>query len=661
MSKGIPVLIVTCVMLTASLSGCLLGNLPEPVPDLDGDGIEDKNDGDMDGDGIHNDWETRYGMDPRDSSDNATDDDNDGLTALLEFRHETDPTDHDTDFDGIIDGDEVYYSLDPTNATDGTGDADFDGMPNSWEIRNGLHPRYVHDALQDGDGDGYDRDGNGRVDILGDIVSWYDPSGIGEDTYQLVTVDQLLTYQMDMTGLPVFLNYTYLWPTDAAGQLSLIPMTMRAGDERNARWEDRVRIELGVGAPRPPDPAAFNQTTEDHRGFVRGIFRVTENDRWIEVRGWETFPNLFEYQMEPLLGDWRNATDPNMSDSDGDGLSDGWEAYRGAEDKQVSGKWRLDPSWEGNMLQDPDGDVVETRWSLVRWLWVDWDGDGVYEPPGGNLPPDPVKVGYNIHEFINGTDPFDADTDNDNFPVGSNHMDDFDEIIFHGTDPLMDDTDTDGIPDGWEIYYNLQALNSSDAFDDIDRDGLDNLEEWQHDCHPYENDTDGDLMHDGWEVDQGFDPLDPEDGTEDADGELLLNWQEFLNGTDPHDKDTDGDRLPDYAEVVTGWFLEVNGTLINYYTDPTNADTDGDDRADDEDGDGDYDSIEEFIDGEDDDGDGDGVVDDGRTGIPAVGDPEGVDEEHDLNDWNEVYIYLTNASDPDTDDDGEDDWDELFG
>jgi hypothetical protein len=377
--------------------------------------------------------------------------------------------------------------------------------------------------------------------------------------------------------------------------------------------------------------------------------------------------------MGPLLGNEQNATDLDNNDTDGDGMPDGWEAYRGAEDRAGSGEWRLDPSSDHDAYQDPDGDVVDTRWILVQWLWVDPDGDGFYEPPNGATPHDPVTVGYNVHEYINGTDPFDADTDGDSYPLGSGTMNDFDEIIFHGTDPVSNDTDTDGIPDGWEIHYNLQALNSSDGFNDIDADGLDNLEEWLHGSSPYLNDTDGDLMHDGWEVDHGFDPADPGDGVKDADGDELLNWQEFSNGTDPHDKDTDGDRLSDYAEVVMGWFLEVNGTFIHYYTDPTNADTDGDDRADDEDGDGNSDCTEEFVNEEDDDGDanvlqnngidddGDGVVDDGRPGIPAVGEPEGVDEEHDLNDWTEVYIYQTNASDPDTDGDGEDDWDELFG
>jgi hypothetical protein len=663
--------LLTCVLALACLSGCVSND--KLGPDLDGDGIEDANDGDMDGDGMHNEWERLYGLDPRSPSDNASDEDHDGLSAHEEFLYETDPTVKDSDGDGVFDGDEIMYLMDPTNATDGAADADWDGIPNWWEISRGLHPRYVHDALQDPDGDGFDRDGSGRVDIRGDIVSWYDPFRVGEDAYNTVTTDQLLAYTPDMSGLPIFLNYTHLWLSDATDQMSLYPVKLRASDDPRARWEESIRIEMDIGAPRPPDYAAFNQTTNDHMGYVRGIIRVTENDRWIEVRGWETFPNLFEYQIGLMLGSEQNTTDIDVNDTDHDGMPDGWEAYLGVEDWAGSGEWRLDPSSDHDRYQDPDGDLVETRWSIVQWLWEDPDGDGVYEPPGGATPFDTAPVGHNLHEYMVGTDPFDADTDDDSYPLDSGVMDDFNEVVYHLTDPVSADTDTDGMHDGYEVYYMLQVLNSSDGFNDDDSDGLTNLGEWQHDTNPHKNDTDDDLMQDGWEVDHGFDPTDPGDANMDADGDELLNWQEFLNGTDPLDTDTDGDRLSDYAEVVMGWFLDLNGTLIHYYTDPNNADTDGDDHEDDEDGDGNTDCTEEFLDEKDDDGDvnilqnngidddRDGVVDDGRAGIPAVGEPEGVDEEHDLNDWNEVYIYKTLANNPDTDGDGKDDWDELFG
>jgi hypothetical protein len=112
--------------------------------------------------------------------------------------------------------------------------------------------------------------------------------------------------------------------------------------------------------------------------------------------------------------------------------------------------------------------------------------------------------------------------------------------------------------------------------------------------------------------------------------------------------------------------------LLSYRSDPLSPDSDNDDWWDDEDGDGNNDPLEELLDGIDNDGDadrfqsngidddGDGVIDDGHADIPAVGLPEGVDEEHDLNDFNEVHVYRMNASNADSDGDGIDDHSEYF-
>jgi hypothetical protein len=60
---------------------------------------------DWDGDGMADDWERLYGLDPW-VDDGRFDDDQDGLTNLEEYRRGTDPLDPDTDGDGVLDGDE---------------------------------------------------------------------------------------------------------------------------------------------------------------------------------------------------------------------------------------------------------------------------------------------------------------------------------------------------------------------------------------------------------------------------------------------------------------------------------------------------------------------------------------------------------------------------
>lgn len=69
-----------------------------------------------------------------------------------------------------------------------------------------------------------------------------------------------------------------------------------------------------------------------------------------------------------------------------------------------------------------------------------------------------------------------------------------------------EDEDGDGIPDWWEDRY---CEGDCDPYADLDNDGLNNLEEYQHGTDPTNSDTDGDGYNDGREVAAGTDPLDP--------------------------------------------------------------------------------------------------------------------------------------------------------
>jgi len=85
-------------------------------------------DGDTDGDGIPDSWETTYGLNPNDPSDAALDSDGDGLTNLQEYQLGTNPTNPDTDGDGIIDAVDIHplipdqpYTLSVTKVGSGNG------------------------------------------------------------------------------------------------------------------------------------------------------------------------------------------------------------------------------------------------------------------------------------------------------------------------------------------------------------------------------------------------------------------------------------------------------------------------------------------------------------------------------------------------------------
>ncbi len=62
------------------------------------------------------------------------------------------------------------------------------------------------------------------------------------------------------------------------------------------------------------------------------------------------------------------------------------------------------------------------------------------------------------------------------------------------------DTDGDGIPDYWERRTHTDPA-VADAGADPDNDGVDNAEEFQHQCDPIVTDTDGDGLTDREEID----------------------------------------------------------------------------------------------------------------------------------------------------------------
>src|SRR5262249_6386151 len=71
--------------------------------------------------------------------------------------------------------------------------------------------------------------------------------------------------------------------------------------------------------------------------------------------------------------------------------------------------------------------------------------------------------------------------------------------------------DHDGMADPWEVWNNLDPTDPSDANQDLDADGLTNLQEYRAGTNPRNADTDGDGLPDGWELRHGLNPLDPSD------------------------------------------------------------------------------------------------------------------------------------------------------
>lgn len=145
------------------------------------------------------------------------------------------------------------------------------------------------------------------------------------------------------------------------------------------------------------------------------------------------------------------------------------------------------------------------------------------------------------------------DSDNDSIA-------DYMETTVYGTDPFDVDSDDDLMHDNYEIKFNLDPLNSTDATLDFDGDTLTNFDESLINTDPWSNDTDSDFLTDNLELVYNTNPLD-----DDTDSDILLDFEEiFTYFTDPLLDDSDNDTLEDGAEVH------------QHLTDPLNNDTDGD-------------------------------------------------------------------------------------
>ena len=88
-------------------------------------------------------------------------------------------------------------------------------------------------------------------------------------------------------------------------------------------------------------------------------------------------------------------------------------------------------------------------------------------------------------------------------------------------------------------YFGEQDFHSAE---DVDGDGLTNLEEYKNGTNPVKSDTDGDGMPDGWEVKYGLNPLDESDAAEDLDHDGISNLSEYEQDLDPTIADTDPDK-----------------------------------------------------------------------------------------------------------------------
>jgi len=187
-------------------------------------------------------------------------------------------------------------------------------------------------------------------------------------------------------------------------------------------------------------------------------------------------------------------TDPEIADTDGDGLKDGEEVNTHMTDPKNSDS-------DNDGLTDNE-EINKYRTSAVN---KDSDSDGLNDG-------DEVKT----HK----TDPLKSDTDDD-------ALNDYDEIMKIKSDPVKPDTDNDTLKDGEEVNtYKTSPVNS-----DTDGDKLKDADEIRlHKTDPLKADTDNGTVNDGVEINRGTDPLNADDDIVKMEVPIVLEGITFESG-----------------------------------------------------------------------------------------------------------------------------------
>ncbi len=620
-TSGVPVE----VYLTNHYLGANITLTDNPTNDFDGDGLSDMDEvytygtdpllADTDGDSMPDGWEVTYTnacdpLDPTDWNDDNDEGVGDGLSNSNEFIYNTNPELQDTDGDGLHDQAEVdIHGTKPDVA-----DSDGDGLNDGDEINT--HGTDPNDPDDDGDGanDGSEVDaGTDPLDpasfpasISGELIY---TNGLSGTLY--VTTSDGVTFWTNafaspgayaVTNLPTLTNYVVSAYRDTSGDMLMDTWEAQGVYTNNPIWLTNSVTNVNVLLTHPTtDTDGDGLTDYDEVNLYLTNPNTNDTDGDSMLDGWEVLYPLAVSPIDPDDGDddapdadglvnsneHLLGTNPELWDTDGDSMPDGWEArYPNALDPTSAADGPVDYAGETNALGVVQLDGLinsnEYIWMTSPEMW-DTDGDGVSDKQEVDAGSDPTNAASYLVN-ISGTLSYTGAQTGPVYALLTAGATTLTNLItlspttgpyaFTNLDTLLTyevtayrDSNTNGFPDTWEasgVYSNnpiVQPTNSLAGVDviladpttlDSDGDGLTDMDEvYVHLSLPDNPDTDGDSMPDGWEfTNSPAVNLLVADGTNDFDADGLVNSNEYVAFTDPANVDTDGDSMWDGWEFL---------------------------------------------------------------------------------------------------------------